>query len=65
MSKMVLLDHKGLPQMHMEGGERIFSRVSTKQIIELASKANDEESLYKLGEAVYKEIKAQNKRQNR
>lgn len=65
MKKMVLLDHNGSPQMTMEGGERIFSRESTKKIIDLATKANDEDSLYNLGEAVYKEIKAQNKRQNK
>lgn len=65
MKKMILLDHKGQPQMDMIGGERIFSRVSTKKIIDLASKANDEKGLLELGKAIYNEIKAQNKRQNK
>lgn len=59
---MVLLDHKGSPQMRMQGGEVVFSRVSTNKIIDLALKANDEQSLYELGEYVYKERKAQRKR---
>ena len=59
---MALLDHKGEVQMSMEGGELIFSRPSTKKILDLAAKAVDEESLFDLGEYVYNERKAQMKR---
>jgi hypothetical protein len=62
---MVLLDHKGVPQMYMKGGELIFSRVSTKQIIKLAEKAAEsksEKDFFNLGETVLKERMAQRKR---
>ncbi len=59
---MVLLDHNGQPQMEMQGGEIVFSKKSTKQIIDLASKGNSEKELHALGEAVYKERMAQRKR---
>lgn len=62
VSKMALLDHKGSPQMFLEGGELVFSRVSTKKIVELAAKANSTEGLKKLGEYVYKERMAQRSR---
>ena len=60
--KMTLYDDKGNKQMNMEGGERIFSRTSTKEIISLYNKANDDKSLINLGLAVIKEVNAQNKR---
>lgn len=59
---MTLYDDKGNAQMKMYGGERIFSRVSTKEIISLYNKANDDKSLIELGLAVIKEVNAQNKR---
>ena len=66
MSDMVLLDHKGNPQMEMEGGELIFSRISTKKIVDLASdikSESDEESLLKLGKYVMEERLKQRQRE--
>lgn len=60
---MILLDHTGKPQMYMQGGEVVFSRPSTKQIIKLALQDSNEEGLLRLGEAVYKERKRQLKRE--
>jgi len=54
-----LLDAKGKVQMHMHGGELIFSRPSTKRIIDLALKATDEEGLFELGKFIYNERMAQ------
>jgi uncharacterized membrane protein (UPF0127 family) len=55
---MTLYDDKGNAQMKMYGGERIFSRVSTKEIIKLY----DSNKIEQLGEYVIKEVNAQNKR---
>jgi hypothetical protein len=55
---MTLYDEEGNAQMRMYGGERIFSRVSTKQILKLYKQGNIQE----LGEYVIKEVNAQNKR---
>lgn len=63
MKSMLLLDHLGKPQMYMQGGEIVFSRPSTKQIIKLAMSVNDQDSLYKLGKYVYDERKRQIKRE--
>jgi len=53
-----VLDEKGRNQMNLLGGERIFSRISTKRMFELAK-----EKKYKtLGRYLYKEIKAQDTR---
>ena len=53
-----LLDEKGKNQMNLLGGERIFSRISTKRMFELAKQKK-----YKtLGKYLYNEIKAQDKR---
>lgn len=61
-STMTLLDHNGKPQMNMLGGELIFSRIATKKIIDLASKASDEKGLEQLGKFVFEERIAQRKR---
>lgn len=61
---LVLLDHYGKPQAKLYGTELVFSRNSSRKILELAEKAKDgnEDAIYKLGEYVYKERMAQRKR---
>ena len=61
---LVLLDHEGKPQQKLTGTELVFSRVSTKKILDLAKKAkdNNKDSIYKLGKYVYEERMAQRKR---
>lgn len=63
MKALYLLDHNGVPQIELYGGEIIFSQKSTIDIIEAASKGNSDEDLYNLGMIVYKERKAQIKRE--
>jgi len=53
-----LLDDKGRNQMNLLGGERVFSRISTKRMFELA-KAKKYNTL---GRYMYREVKAQEKR---
>jgi len=53
-----VLDENGKNQMNLKGGERIFSRISTKRMFELAK-----EKKYKtLGRYMYNEVKAQDNR---
>ena len=67
---MKVLAPDGTTQAELEGGERIFSRISTKQLIQWAKKAeankNNEELFTKyckrLGKRMFREIKAQNTR---
>lgn len=67
---MKVLAPDGTTQAKLEGGERIFSRISTKQLIQWAKKAeankNNEELFTKyckrLGKRMFREIKAQNTR---
>lgn len=64
-SKMLVLDEDGNVQMKLEGGERIFSRISTRKIIKQALKAYRDEtdsSFIKLGKMVFKELDAQDGR---
>lgn len=65
-SDMILLDHNGKPQMEMKGGEIVFSRPSTKEIINQAEKVSvaqmDEDALKELGRIVTKERIEQRKR---
>jgi len=69
---MKVLAQDGSTQMELWGGERIFRRTFTKQLINLVKKSkelkNDEEklnSLYKrIGRKMFKEIQAQNNRPN-
>lgn len=67
-AKLVLLDHNGKPQMPLTGKEIVFSRISTKRILDLAEKVKQsgesEDAILKLGEYVYKERMAQKKRDN-
>lgn len=63
---MQMLAPDGSVQFELEGGERIFSRVSTKKFIRKALKAeiSKEDKDYKaLGKLVFKELKAQDNRE--
>lgn len=67
---MKVLAPDGSTQMNLQGGERIFSRISTKKMIKQAKKANlvrDDKDLFekackKLGKICLKELYAQNHR---
>lgn len=67
---MKVLAPDGSTQMGLQGGERIFSRISTKKMIKQAKKANsirDDKDLFekacrKLGKICLKELYAQNHR---
>ena len=66
VSKMLVLDPDGDVQMTLEGGERIFSRISTKKIIRAALKAyhSDNDNDYaKVAKIVFKELDAQDSRE--
>ena len=68
---MKVIASNGTTQMNLQGGERIFSRISTKQIISWAKKAEankDNTELFekyckRLGKRIFREIKAQNTRE--
>ena len=68
---MKVIASDGTTQMNLQGGERIFSRISTKQIISWAKKAEankDNTELFekyckRLGKRIFREIKAQNTRE--
>lgn len=65
IDKMYILDSDGKPQMDLVGGERIVSRLETKQLIKKAKKANKEknENAYKkLGKYMFKILEKQDKR---
>lgn len=65
INKLYVIGSDGKPQMELEGGERIFSRISTKTMINKAKRAYVEktDSAYKsLGRYVFKEMKAQDNR---
>jgi uncharacterized membrane protein (UPF0127 family) len=67
---MKVLAQDGSTQMNLQGGERIFSRISTKKMIKQAKKANAlredsdlfEKACKKLGKICLKELYAQNHR---
>lgn len=67
---MKVLAPDGSTQMNLQGGERIFSRISTKKMIKQAKKANAlredpvlyEKACKKLGKICLKELYAQNHR---
>ena len=66
LPKMKILDSKGDVQYELEGGERIFSRISTRKIIKWAKRSDKshKDSDYKrLGKIVIKELKAQDDRE--
>ena len=60
--KMAVLDSEGIPQMELEGGERIFSRANTKTLIKFAKKAAStgrDKDYIALGKRVFKFIGVQ------
>ena len=64
-SKMLVLDSEGNVQMKLIGGERIISRIKTKQLVKAALKAykTDNDSDYKrVGKIILKELNAQDDR---
>lgn len=65
IDKMYILGSDGKPQMDLVGGERIVSRLETKQLIKKAKKANREktENAYKkLGKYMFKILEKQDNR---
>ena len=68
---MKIIGSDGGTQGFLQGGERIFSRISTRHIIKWAKKAEeakDDQDLYprycrRLGKIVFKELKAQDSRE--
>lgn len=65
IDKMYILGSDGKPQMDLVGGERIVSRLETRQLIKKAKKANKEktENAYKkLGKYMFKILERQNER---
>lgn len=64
-SKMLVLDENGDVQMKLFGGERIVSRIKTRQIVKQAIRAyksDDDDEYIKLGKMVFKELDAQDSR---
>jgi uncharacterized membrane protein (UPF0127 family) len=65
IDKMYILGSDGKPQMDLVGGERIVSRLETRQLIKKAKKANREKTknaYKKLGKYMFKILKRQNER---
>lgn len=68
---MKILAQDGSTQMYLQGGERIFSRISTRQMIKWAKKADtvkDKEDQYnkicrRLGKRLFRELYAQDHRE--
>ena len=56
---MFLLDEEGNPQMPMKGGERIFSRRHTRQLLDLVKLEPSVENLITLGKKMAEIIKTQ------
>lgn len=66
-NRMLILDSEGNVQAKIQGGERIFSRISTKRMIKAALKAykTDADVDYRrVGRIVLKELDAQDSREN-
>lgn len=62
-SKMYVIGPKGQIQMELDGGERIFSRPNTKQLVKMAKKAyksKDDKDYKSLGKKVFKYIDTHN-----
>ena len=67
---MKVIASDGSTQMNLQGGERIFSRISTRQMLQWAKKAEankDNTELFdkycrRLGKRMFREIKAQDTR---
>ena len=64
-NEMLVLNSDGSIQFKLQGGERIFSRVSSKNIIRKAKKAlesQDDDDYKALGKYIFKELTAQDNR---
>ena len=64
-SKMLVLDEDGDVQMKLWGGERLFSRIFTRKMVQQAIRAyksDDDTEYIKLGKIVFKELDAQDSR---
>jgi len=64
-NEMLVLNSDGSIQFKLQGGERIFSRVSSKNIIRKAKKAlesQDDNDYKALGKYIFKELTAQDNR---
>jgi uncharacterized membrane protein (UPF0127 family) len=57
-----MLDDDGNPQMEIFGGERVFSRKKTKELIKKALDADSDSDYKSLGKLIASEIQAQDKR---
>lgn len=65
-NKIYIMGSDGHPQGEILGGERIFSRISTRKLIALAKKAfmsKDDKDYKKLGKYAFKELDAQDNRE--
>lgn len=63
--KMYILGSDGRPQMDLVGGERIISRIETREIIRKAKKANkskEDKDYKKLGKYIFKVFEKQDNR---
>lgn len=63
--KMYILGSNGKPQMDLVGGERIISRIETREIIRKAKKANkskEDKDYKKLGKYIFKVFEKQDNR---
>lgn len=60
---MYVLDDEGNVQMEIKGGERIFSRKSTKKIVNMALSAGNDSQYKKLAKTILGEILAQDGRE--
>ena len=60
---MLLLNEKGTPQMELEGGELVISRIETKKLIKLAQQAVTKEDFKELGKLMVDIRNKQKKRQ--
>lgn len=64
-NKMYVIGSDGEIQAELEGGERIFSRISTRKILKAAKKAylsKQDKDYKKLGKIVFNELSAQDNR---
>lgn len=63
---MLVLDHKGNPQMGFTSGTLVISRKETKELIDLASETDDdnEKDLLKLGKMMY-DIRTKQKKRDK
>lgn len=65
VGKMYIIGADGKPQGEIQGGERIYSRIASRKIINAAKKAfasKDDKDYKKLGKIVLNEMKAQDNR---